>query len=494
MNCQPTYLNQNMMEVENRLSERFDGLVDELPDELNERRVKNGVILEESEEEVEAMEGGGVEGEEMLKSDGLHHNSGRIIKKAKRPIKATSFSEPSAPGVAPTQGLVNLNRASKNLRRPRNSLGRGLPKKGGAGGKGTWGKLGDEMELPWVDPNDPNYDSDGEEAAEVGKKTIKLNTLVPEMSEEDVRKAVEPLMLEYFENGECEEVLFSLEEMLLNIGSRRWMVPALAIELSMDHKPSHREMTSQLISELYQKVISQRDIGKAYDFLLRQLSDLILDTPDASTIIGNFMARNIADDCIPPKFLQSYKGHVTEVEAVKALCRADTLLSMKHGLVRLDNVWGVGGGIRPVKYLVKKIVLLLKEYLCSCDIQEATRCLKDLEVPHFHHELVYEAVVMVIESMHEKTDEAMCKLLQALFRSFVITIEQMRAGFQRVYDQMVDISIDVPQAYSVLERWVLRCRQAGIINDDILKKMPSRGRKRFVSEGDGGLIKDSSYW
>lgn len=117
-----------------------------------------------------------------------------------------------------------------------------------------------------------------------------------------------------------------------------------------------------------------------------------------------------------------------------------------------------------------------------------------MEVPHFHHELVYEAVVMVIESMHEKTDEAMCKLLQALFRSFVITIEQMRAGFQRVYDQMVDISIDVPQAYSVLERWVLRCRQAGIINDDILKKMPSRGRKRFVSEGDGGLIKDSSFW
>ena len=33
---------------------------------------------------------------------------------------------------------------------------------------------------------------------------------------------------------------------------------------------------------------------------------------------------------------------------------------------------------------------------------------------------------MVIESMHEKTDEAMCKLLQALFRSFVITFDQMK--------------------------------------------------------------------
>ena len=89
------------------------------------------------------------------------------------------------------------------------------------------------------------------------------------------------------------------------------------------------------------------------------------------------------------------------------------------------------------------------------------RCLVDLEVPHFHHELVYEAIVLVIESSHEKTEEAMCKLLQSLFRSFVISIENLRAGFQRCYDQMVDISIDVPQAYNILERWVLRCRQVG---------------------------------
>jgi hypothetical protein len=46
------------------------------------------------------------------------------------------------------------------------------------------------------------------------------------------------------------------------------------------------------------------------------------------------------------------QGHVEDAEAKKALCRADTLLNMKHGMVRLDNVWGVGGGIKPVKYLV----------------------------------------------------------------------------------------------------------------------------------------------
>merc|ERR1712088_185635 len=282
-------------------------------------------------------------------------------------------------------------------------------------------------------------------------------------------------------------------EMLMNLGSRRWMIVSICIELAMDHKPSHRELTSVLVSELYLKVISQRDIGKAFDHLLHQLPDLILDTPDAPEVLGNFLARAIADDCIPPKFLHSYKGHVETCEAKAALCKADTLLSMKHGLVRLDNVWGVGGGDRPVKYLIKKIVLLLKEYLCSQDVAEASRCLLDLEVPHFHHELVFEAVYMVIESIHEKTEEAMCKLLTSLFRSFVITIDQMRAGFQRIYDMMGDISIDVPQAYLVLERWVLRCRSAGIINDDVVRKMPCRGRKRFVSEGDGGLIKETSW-
>ena len=37
-----------------------------------------------------------------------------------------------------------------------------------------------------------------------------------------------------------------------------------------------------------------------------------------------------------------------------------------------------------------QMIMLLKEYLSSGEIPEATRCLQELEVPHFHHELVYE--------------------------------------------------------------------------------------------------------
>lgn len=38
-----------------------------------------------------------------------------------------------------------------------------------------------------------------------------------------------------------------------------------------------------------------------------------------------------------------------------ALDRAAVLLTMKRKMVRLDNVWGVGGGQRPVKHLVKEV-------------------------------------------------------------------------------------------------------------------------------------------
>ena len=66
-------------------------------------------------------------------------------------------------------------------------------------------------------------------------------------------------------------------------------------------------------------------------------------------------------------------------------------------------------------------------------------------------------------------------------------------GIERIYDVMPDIVIDVPAAYNILERFVIRCKSAGILTDELVRKMPSRGRKRFVSEGDGGLIKEGLW-
>jgi programmed cell death protein 4 len=107
-------------------------------------------------------------------------------------------------------------------------------------------------------------------------------------------------------------------------------------------------------------------------------------------LVGIFIARCVADDCLPPAFIQHYRGHAGNDNVVDALDKADTLLNMKHGMVHLDSCWGEGGATRPVQSLVNNISVLLKEYLDSGDIPEATRCMKELDAPHFLHELVYE--------------------------------------------------------------------------------------------------------
>ena len=181
------------------------------------------------------------------------------------------------------------------------------------------------------------------------------------------------------------------------------MVPALAIELALDHKPSHREMTSRLISVLYLKVLPSwnETFFQEKDKLFYHWYNFLGDKPEgywssfwlpsapgfhqhnsvpekfqwkldnfylicgsnitapfaakwpdlghprgphshwqlhgqvsppfpclncgpwfpsvfllfckhyvAQTLRNNELHRCIADDCIPPKFLHSYKGHV----------------------------------------------------------------------------------------------------------------------------------------------------------------------------------------
>lgn len=174
-----------------------------------------------------------------------------------------------------------------------------------------WGKPGSEMEgVPDVmDEKDPNYDSDS-----LDNGDVTLEAIVPQLSQAEIHKHVEPIILEYYSHGDTKEVSLALED--YNFGINRYLIAVVAVELAMDHKPSNREMTSVLLSDLYQRHLTEREIERALDELLRNLPDLVLDTPDAPTVLGNFIARAIADDTVAPRFLQNYQGKV-ECELAK---------------------------------------------------------------------------------------------------------------------------------------------------------------------------------
>lgn len=437
----------------------------------------------------------------------------RALRRKSKKTLSRQNSKEGALGVAGAPNFVAPQRRWKNSRRSRNGARGGRLVKKAGGGRANWGKVGSELlEEYEIDQNDPNYNED-EDLANVEFKEIvctsKLN------NEEEFLKNFEMAMLEYFEHGDTHEVASEIDENMRS-GALRPLVIRKAVEMALEHKNSHREMTSVLLSDLYGRCLISSDYERGFDMLLSNLPDLILDTPDASHLLGNFIARAVADDCLAPKYVHSLarnsrrhspkNGHEAvngEEEdagagrqlnelAQQALDYAEGHLSNQSSWAHLDNVWGVAGGLRPVKTITTQMELCLKEYILSRDIQEAQRCIRALEVPHFHHELVYEAIILSLEALNEGVEDAMAKLLKSLEQMCIVTLEAIEQGFQRVYEDIQDISLDIPLAYIIIERFVQRCHNLGLLNEKMLKNLPSRGRKRFVSEGDSGLIKPNS--
>lgn len=187
--------------------------------------------------------------------DDKHKRRGRKLSR--------SNSKDGVLGVAGTPNFVAPHRKWKNSRRSRNGFGRGLPKKGGAGGKGVWGKPGSEIydEMEEEDQNDPNFDLDAFNSSH----NIELKEVIPDITEEEFTKKVEPVILEYYEHGDTHEVAESLDD-LMN-AERRPLITKIAVEMAFEHKQSQREMTSVLISDLYGRTISSRDICKGKVFV-----------------------------------------------------------------------------------------------------------------------------------------------------------------------------------------------------------------------------------
>lgn len=69
----------------------------------------------------------------------------------------------------------------------------------------------------------------------------------------------------YFDTDKSMQIFYNLlVKTLSNSFLLFFQIPVLAVEIAMDHKPSHREMTSVLISDLYGRVVTQRDIGRGW--------------------------------------------------------------------------------------------------------------------------------------------------------------------------------------------------------------------------------------
>jgi len=66
----------------------------------------------------------------------------------------------------------------------------------------------------------------------------------------------------------------------------------------------------------------------------------------------------------------------------------------------------------------------------------------------------------------------------------VITYDQLKTGMFRLFDDIEDIQLDVPNVYEQLQTLLKQLEEKKILNHDITLNAPQKGRKRITSEGE----------
>ncbi|GFP99062.1 programmed cell death protein 4 [Phtheirospermum japonicum] len=383
-------------------------------------------------------------------------------------LKSSLFSEhhhTKAPGGGQSAGVGGVS--GRHVRRSHSGK-HGRVKKDGAGGKGTWGKLLDTDCESFLDRNDPNYDSGEEEPYELVGSTV-LDPL------DEYKKAVVSIINEYFTTADVQVAASDLKE-LKSTEYHPYFIKRL-VSMAMDRHNKEKEMASVLLSTLYADVIKPAQISQGFLMLLESADDLAVDILDAADVLALFIARAVVDDILPPVFINKARKMIPETsKGFEVLKIAEkSYLSAPHHAELVERRWG-GSTHLTADEVKRKISDLLKEYVENGDTSEACRCIRQLGVPFFHHEVVKKALVI---SMEIQTAQPLTvKLLKEAADEGLISSSQMTKGFVRLSESLDDLALDIPSAKNIFQALIPKAVSEGWLDESYLKSSNGDGLKQ----------------
>ena len=242
--------------------------------------------------------------------------------------------------------------------------------------------------------------------------------------------------------------------------------------LALNMKNHHRELASTLLSRCHTAgLLSEDQMEDGFLRLVWRLHDLVLDTPDAATLLATFVARAIADESLSDAFVErlpltlvSHGSLGGSFASKLALYRTSSHAPRKHP----GKCWGVAGkmSVPDLKAAIREI---LAEYFSCGDVAECMKSLRELEAPYFLHELVAKAVVISLDYGTAGQLKAHL-LLQTATEEGLVTPTQVAQGVERVMDSLHDLVIDVPTAPILVARFLFQAFEDGWASRDLLEQ------------------------
>lgn len=334
----------------------------------------------------------------------------------------------------------------------------GSPKKGGGGGKGTWGKggLGD-LYVPKMSPKDPAFDPDTDD----NKKVVLEDAYVAPGAD------IEAIIREYFVSGEVEETCMTVEEKLQQNEQPNFVRKCMVY--AMEHHAYEREIVSRLFVTICPKSISRELVCEGFQQTLDLLDDIVLDSPDAVDLLGKFIARAILDEVMPPSFLTNCVVETPKSKEAAALATA--LLNEPHRGERILHIWGPGD-LSSVKRLKKEVTLLVEEYMTNLDEKELDLSIRKLNAPSFYFEVVKQAVRhWILKESEKKSDESKkaWQILKICDASNLIGKDHFEKGIGLLVSNVKDLQLDIPTADTLLIEAIESANNDNFISTDRAK-------------------------
>eukprot|EP01103_Thecamoeba_quadrilineata_P020200 TRINITY_DN8548_c0_g1_i1.p1 TRINITY_DN8548_c0_g1~~TRINITY_DN8548_c0_g1_i1.p1 ORF type:complete len:316 (+),score=82.49 TRINITY_DN8548_c0_g1_i1:99-1046(+) len=270
---------------------------------------------------------------------------------------------------------------------------------------------------------------------------------------------------EYLHSGDLLEAEKNILE--FNAEHQHHILVKKAIFKALEKQAYERELVSRLLSGFYNRVIDFSKIAQGFQYALDSVEDASIDIPDAKDTLAKFLARAIVDEVLPPKFLRTCEKIAKSSTAKQTISQAGALSSENHGSERLARIWGPGD-MSSVKRLKNEARVIIEEYLHTEDLKEAELCLRKLNAPSFHFQVVKQAVRVALEKQNQS--KKIMSLLKYLVDTGLISHYHLSRGFRCCLETLPDTRLDIPNADSLLDRLTSQATTEGWLPADFAQE------------------------
>lgn len=344
--------------------------------------------------------------------------------------------------------------------KPRHSMkDHSVAKKGGAGGKGTWGAEKDDVKYIHedghaVDTNDPNFDPIDQNEGGYDIRTVfasekPTRIFHNRMSDLNTfKKSVRSACDEFLVSHDLDEFTNSVLDMDFSLYHQD--LPAILIKHSLDMSDDHRERVSFLLHALYkEELITSSQMVTGFRKLYDAIGDLAVDAPNVKVIMAEFVAHGMAAGYLDAQ--ASVQMQQEADEAANAACLVKAKEDLSDAVV---------------------------EYFSSGEMGELTTAVGAVAPA-----LRYEAVKILLTLAMDRTDadrERASNGFAALVSNGSVTSDQAIKGVTILLNRVEDIFLDVPDVLRLLSFLIAR----GVVDEAL---PPSFLLRLDLSESDMGF-------